>query len=149
MNMNNLRPVISNIRRRPSYLVAGVMMALSLAMFVTVPASAMADMTATRLVAQAPAPSPTPNPNTTTQQCPQGQCIIDNYINPAIRALAAVVGVAVVLSIIVGGIQYTTSGDDPQKVSAAKQRIFKSLIALLAFFFLFRFLTWLIPGTPQ
>lgn len=95
------------------------------------------------------AASPTPNPNASVQDCPKGQCIIDQYVNPGIKALAAVVGVVVVLSIIIGGIQYAASADDPQKVAAAKQRIFKSLIALLAFFLLFRFLTYLIPGTPQ
>lgn len=78
--------------------------------------------------------------------CPKGQCIIDKYINPAIKTLAALVGVVVTISIIVGGIQYASSGDDPQKVSAAKSRIVKALLTLIGFFFLFAFLNYIIPG---
>ncbi len=78
--------------------------------------------------------------------CPKGQCIIDDYINPAIKTLAAIVGVAVTISIVVGGIQYASSGDDPQKVSAAKSRIIKALLTLIGFFFLFAFLNYIIPG---
>lgn len=60
--------------------------------------------------------------------------------------LAAGVGIVVVGVIIVGGIQYMTSGDNPTALTAAKQRITNGLIALAAFLFTFAFLQWLIPG---
>ena len=60
--------------------------------------------------------------------------------------LAAGVGIVVVGVIIVGGIQYMTSGDNPTALTAAKQRITNGLIALVAFLFTFAFLEWLIPG---
>jgi hypothetical protein len=48
--------------------------------------------------------------------------------------------------IAVAGVQYTTSRDNPQAVQAAKQKIWNVLIGLLAFFFLYAFVQWIIPG---
>lgn len=67
-------------------------------------------------------------------------------INDFVKFLAAVVGIAVVGSIILGGIQYSSAGDNPQAVVAAKKRITDGLLALLAFLLTFAFLEWLIPG---
>ncbi len=84
--------------------------------------------------------------------CPPGSqssgtaCFFAKYINPVIALLSAVVGIVVVISLIVAGIQYSSAQGDPGKVQAAKQRIVNSLIALVAFFFLFAGLNWLIPG---
>ena len=74
------------------------------------------------------------------------KCFINTYANPFIKFFAALVGVFVVISIVIGGIQYTTSADDPGKVTAAKKRIFDAVLALLAFLFLFAFLQWIVPG---
>ncbi len=71
---------------------------------------------------------------------------IDKYINPAIVALTALVGIAAVISIIFAGIQYASSADDPGTVSKAKQRIFNTLIGLVAYIFLFAFINYLVPG---
>ncbi len=67
-------------------------------------------------------------------------------INMIVNFLAGLVGVVVVGSIIYGGIQYIMAGDNPQAVSAAKDRITNSLIALVAFGFMYAFLQWLVPG---
>jgi hypothetical protein len=72
--------------------------------------------------------------------------LIVKYINPLINLLAALVGVAVTISIIVGGIQYASSGGDPQKVTLAKTRIRGAIIALITFIFLYALLNFLIPG---
>lgn len=74
------------------------------------------------------------------------KCIIDRYVNPVVKFLAALAGVAVVISIVAGGIQYTTAGGDPSKVSAARNRIQQAIIALLAFLFLLAFINWILPG---
>lgn len=104
-----------------------------------------------------------PNPDGTTgKRVPQDQdCALSNgncstsvtscdlvqkFVVPFIDFLSALVGVAVVFSIIVGGIQYSSSADDPAKVSAAKNRIRNAIIALLVYFFLFAMLSFLIPG---
>lgn len=74
------------------------------------------------------------------------KCFMKTYVNPFIKFFAGVVGVFVVISIIVGGIQYASSADDPSKVNAAKDRIRNAILALLAFLFLFAFLQWIVPG---
>jgi hypothetical protein len=71
---------------------------------------------------------------------------INKYISPFILLLTALVGVLAVVSIIVAGIQYSMSADDPGAVSKAKNRIFQTVIGLFAYFFLFAFLNFLIPG---
>jgi uncharacterized membrane protein len=63
-----------------------------------------------------------------------------------VNFLSAGVGIVVVAVIILGGIQYSMAGDNPQAVGSAKQRIINGLIALVAFLFIFAFLQWLIPG---
>lgn len=67
-------------------------------------------------------------------------------INTIINFLSAGAGIIIVGSIIVGGIQYAIAGNNPNQVSAAKQRIVNSLIALVAFFLIFAFLSWIVPG---
>lgn len=69
-----------------------------------------------------------------------------NWIKIAINFLSVGVGVIVVIMIIIGGIQYASAGPNPQAVQAAKKRITNSLIALLAYFFVFAFMQWLVPG---
>jgi hypothetical protein len=71
---------------------------------------------------------------------------IDKFINPTIKFLSAGVGVVVTIMIIIGGIQYSSAGSDPQKITAAKRKIMNALIALLLYIMLFAILNWLIPG---
>ena len=94
------------------------------------------------------APSTAPDPALSSGNCKSaGHCdLITQYVNPFVNFLAALVGVAVVISIIVGGIQYGSSAGDPQKVTMAKNRIRNALIALLTFLFLYALLNFLIPG---
>ncbi|HEY5550162.1 MAG TPA: hypothetical protein VIK37_03145 [Candidatus Saccharimonadales bacterium] len=67
-------------------------------------------------------------------------------IQVVVNFLSAGVGIVVVGVIILGGIQYSLAGDNPQAVGAAKQRIINGLIALLAFLLTFAFVQWLVPG---
>jgi hypothetical protein len=53
---------------------------------------------------------------------------------------------AVVIGLIWGGIEYTASTNDPQKVGQAKKHIQNSLIGLVAYLLLFAFLQYIIPG---
>src|SRR2546423_12305383 len=41
---------------------------------------------------------------------------VNKYINPFILLLTALVGVGAVISIVVAGIQYSASGDDPNMI---------------------------------
>ena len=74
------------------------------------------------------------------------QCLVDTYVTPLVQLVSALVGLATVISIVVAGIQYSSSADDPSKVQAAKTRITRSIIAFIAFIFLFAFLQWILPG---
>lgn len=72
--------------------------------------------------------------------------IINNYVNPGIRFLTAFVGLAVTIAIVYGGIEYGSSGGDPAKAAAGKNRIRNAVFTLIAFFFLYALLNFLIPG---
>ncbi|HET7060356.1 MAG TPA: hypothetical protein VFH99_03525 [Candidatus Saccharimonadales bacterium] len=63
-----------------------------------------------------------------------------------IRFLSAGVGLVVIASIIVGGIQYSASRGDPQATAMAINRIRSSLFALLIFIFGYAFLNYILPG---
>lgn len=82
--------------------------------------------------------------------CQGGDCMNDNpliiWTRRIINFLAAGVGVIVTIMIIVGGIQYASAGPNPQAVQSAKKRITNAIIALVAFFFVYGFMQWLIPG---
>lgn len=76
-----------------------------------------------------------------------GDCgLVEKYGVPFLNFLGAIVGLVVTISIVVGGIQYSSSADDPKKLAAAKERIRNAVIALVAFLFLFALLQWLVPG---
>lgn len=79
--------------------------------------------------------------------CTSDQCdLIAKYVDPTIKLLAAVFGTVAAISIIMGGINYATSEGDPQKAGRAKSRITNTIIAVVAFLFLYAFLQFLIPG---
>ncbi|MBP9853188.1 hypothetical protein KBC77_04390 [Candidatus Saccharibacteria bacterium] len=75
------------------------------------------------------------------------QCkLLTEYINPAIKLLAAIAAVATIIGITVGGIRYSISGGDPQQVSQGKGMIIKSLTGFVAFMFLASFIQFMTPG---
>lgn len=77
------------------------------------------------------------------------KCLVESYIDPLVAVMSGLVAVFVVLSIIIAGIQYSGAADDSSKVSAAKARIQKALLALLAYIFLLAFLKYILPGGLQ
>ena len=81
-------------------------------------------------------------------KCNTTECdnLFKKYLNPFIKLLSAAIGVLVVLSVIIGGVQYSAAGSDPQQVAAARKRIGNALLGLVAYIFLFALLNWLVPG---
>jgi hypothetical protein len=75
----------------------------------------------------------------------QGNPIADMSF-AVIRILSDGVGLVVVGSIIVGGIQYSASRGDPQATALAINRIRSSLFALIIFIFGYALLNYIIPG---
>lgn len=84
--------------------------------------------------------------------CPTGHhtdtqdCFVAKYINPTIKMLSMIAGVAIIAGVIMGGIQYSASTGDPQKAAAAKARISKALMSLMVFMFLFAGIQFMSPG---
>jgi hypothetical protein len=76
----------------------------------------------------------------------KGCDLIDKYINPAINLLSVMFGLIIVISLISGALMYITSEGDPQKSANAKGRITKTIIALLAYAFMYGFLEFIVPG---
>jgi hypothetical protein len=63
-----------------------------------------------------------------------------------IRFLSDGVGIVVIASVIVGGIQYTTSSGDPNASAKAVARIRAALLALVIFIFAYAILNYVLPG---
>jgi len=79
--------------------------------------------------------------------CNKSGCdLIAKYVNPSINVLSACFGLIAVISLILGGIQFSMSEGDPQKASAAKSRITNTIIAIVAYSLLYGFLQFLVPG---
>lgn len=76
----------------------------------------------------------------------KGNGILD-LLFAIIRFLSDGVGIIIVLSIIIAGIQYISSSGEPQAVSKAIGRIRSSIIALFVYIFAYAILNYLIPGT--
>jgi len=68
------------------------------------------------------------------------------YLQTGINLVTAMAGLAITAGFIIGGIQYSTSGGNPNAAAAAKKRIGNAVLALLALVFLYTFLQWLVPG---
>jgi hypothetical protein len=75
-----------------------------------------------------------------------GGCdLVKKYANPLIATLSILVGLAVVIGVVWGGIEFATASNDPQKVGQAKRHIQNSLMGLVAYLLLFAFLEYILP----
>jgi len=93
-----------------------------------------------------PVKSDCKGPNIEANAKGENHCAILDYLVLFIKFLTGIVGVVVVASIIIGGIQYSMSSDDPSAVAAAKKRILNAILALGVYAFMFALLQYLIPG---
>lgn len=71
---------------------------------------------------------------------------ITDIIFAVIRFLSTGVGIVIVGSIVVGGLQYIGARGDPQSTSIAIGRIRSAIIALIIFIFAYAILNYLIPA---
>lgn len=79
------------------------------------------------------------------QDCVKKNPLVTRFVD-VINFLSIGVAVLVTVMVIIGGIQYTTAGSNPQAVSAAKKKILNAFIALVAYFLVYAFMQYLIPG---
>ena len=71
---------------------------------------------------------------------------IEDLLFAIIRFLSTGVGLVIIASLIVAGIQYTTSRGDPGATAKAIGRIRSNMVALLVFVFAYAILNYVIPG---
>ena len=87
------------------------------------------------------------NASNSGSTCDANKCdLIKKYLNPTINLLSVIFGLVAAGSIILGGIQFSTSEGDPQKAARAKDRIAGTILAIFAYAFIYAFLQFLIPG---
>lgn len=70
---------------------------------------------------------------------------IYDYLRGIIIFIGGAIGLAVVISIILAGIQYSASNGNPQNIAKAKERIVNAVIGLVLYLFLAAILRYLIP----
>ncbi len=75
----------------------------------------------------------------------QGNSIVDALF-AIIRFLSVGVGIVVVGSIVLAGVQYSAAHGDPSAVASALNRVRNTVIALLIYIFAAAILNYLIPG---
>jgi len=148
--------MIKTISRHLKATSLAVFAFVGIGLFIGVPATALAAPAPVIVFAQTT--GETNLDNNSDVACPTNQalsgtqtgngagCILRHIVAPIVAALVALTGVLVVISIIIAGIQYSSSNGDPSKVAAARKRILNAVIALLSFMFLYAFVNWIIPG---
>jgi hypothetical protein len=72
--------------------------------------------------------------------------IVGKYVNPFIKFLGILVGIAVTVGIIWGGIEYSRSAGDPQQAANGRRHIRVAAIALISYFFIYAFIHFLMPA---
>lgn len=70
---------------------------------------------------------------------------IYDYLRGIIIFLGGAIGLAVVITIIVSGIQYSSSNGNPQAIAQAKDRLVNAVIGLVLYLFLAAILRYLVP----
>jgi hypothetical protein len=81
----------------------------------------------------------------TTGYCATQHSALPDILFALIRFLSNGVGIVVVGSIIVGGIQYIGSRGDPNSTSTAINRIRSAVVALIIFIFSYAILNYVVP----
>jgi len=76
----------------------------------------------------------------------RGSCKIVDHLLTFINVLSGLVGITAVIMLVVWGIQYTVSRDNPQMVASARLRILNTVLAVVFYLFIYAFLQWLVPG---
>jgi hypothetical protein len=71
---------------------------------------------------------------------------IQDLLFSLIRFLTYGVGIAVVISIIVAGIQYSTAEGNPETAQASKNRIRSAVVGFFIYVFAFSLVQYLVPG---
>lgn len=80
------------------------------------------------------------------QSADTGSPELNDLLNTAINVLTAIAVFAFVIAFIIAGYQYMTARDNASQVTAAKERMTSTVIAVVVYFFGYAILQWLVPG---
>jgi hypothetical protein len=89
--------------------------------------------------------------NSCTNSSGPGYCAsyhngIEDLIFAVIRFLSDGVGLIIIVSVIIGGIQYILSRGDPNATAKAVNRLVSTVVALIIFIFAYAILNYVIPA---
>ncbi len=84
------------------------------------------------------------NPNSAYCQTPHSGIVDLTFA--IIRFLTDGVGLVLIASLVIAGIQYTTSRGEPQAMSSASKRIQSTLTALFVYLFIYAILNYVVPS---
>lgn len=68
------------------------------------------------------------------------------WINFAVNWLSVIIILGGIIMLAVAGMQYSAARDNSQGIQDAKKKIGTIAVSLLAYFFLYSFFQWLVPG---
>lgn len=71
---------------------------------------------------------------------------VEDIVYAIIRFMALGVGIIVVISIVIAGIQYTSSEGNPEVTQQAKDRIRFTMFGLFLYIFAYTIMQYLVPG---
>lgn len=77
---------------------------------------------------------------------PKNMGAIEDLVYALVRFLSAGIGIAVVIFIILAGIQYSTSEGNPEQTQQAKNKIRDAIVGLIIYIFAFALVQYLVPG---
>ena len=78
--------------------------------------------------------------------CKEKGNAISDMLFALVKFLTVGIGIILVLSIIIAGIQYTTSGGSAEETQKAKDRIMHAMVALVFYLIISAFAQYLVPG---
>ena len=93
-------------------------------------------------------PTSSGNTNTGNSYCSGGKAhnALLDLLFAIIKFISDGVGLIIIMSLIIAGIQYTFSRGEPQAISSATKRIQSSITALVIFIFAYALLNFIIPN---
>jgi len=86
------------------------------------------------------------NKNTTNPYCSANHNALIDLLFAIIRFITDGIGLVMIVSLIIAGIQYTTSRGDPQELNKATKRIRSTITALIFFLFAYAILNYVVPN---
>ena len=77
---------------------------------------------------------------------PDGKEGIIKVLSTVADIMSALVAILAIVGIAISGVQYLTASGNEEQLRKSKRRIFEIVIGVAAYFIIYAFLKWLLPG---